>query len=172
MLSALENTSIKLEALKIITHPDYGSHGGHANDIALIRIKKITGWPTYMRPICLPKEEDMFEGGNLCLVAGWGATEDENISRHVSHDYLCVILYDSYTITNFKLKYTIVPKLDQSVCDKWSILSFIDHNKEFCAGWEDGGSDSCTGDSGGPLICRYGNTWKMNGIVSWGEGIG
>ena len=31
------------------------------------------------------KIEDRFEGGNLCLVAGWGATEEEEVSRFVSH---------------------------------------------------------------------------------------
>jgi len=43
----MENTAIKLEALKIINHPDYQSSGIHANDVALIRIKKITGWPRF-----------------------------------------------------------------------------------------------------------------------------
>ena len=46
-----------------------------------------------MRNLCVPlilfnlnkKIEDRFEGGNLCLVAGWGATEEEEVSRFVGH---------------------------------------------------------------------------------------
>ncbi|GGK03803.1 trypsin [Pilimelia anulata] len=42
---------------------------------------------------------------------------------------------------------------------------------EICAGdWDNGGIDSCTNDSGGPLIARDGERWVLVGIVSWGWG--
>ena len=39
-----------------------------------------------------------------------------------------------------------------------------------CAGYRGlGGKDSCTGDSGGPLICNHGNKAVLVGVVSWGR---
>lgn len=46
----------------------------------------------------------------------------------------------------------------------------IDVNHEFCV---DGSSDDkmpCTGDSGGPVAVRFGQTWKLVGITSWANG--
>ncbi|XP_060031233.1 kallikrein-13 isoform X2 [Erinaceus europaeus] len=34
-----------------------------------------------------------------------------------------------------------------------------------CAGTDEGGKDSCEGDSGGPLICNG----TLHGIISWGD---
>ena len=39
-----------------------------------------------------------------------------------------------------------------------------------CAGYQIGGKDSCQGDSGGPLVSKQGDSWYLDGIVSWGYG--
>jgi trypsin len=38
----------------------------------------------------------------------------------------------------------------------------------FCAGLAAGGKDSCSGDSGGPIINT--STGVLIGVVSWGQG--
>lgn len=38
----------------------------------------------------------------------------------------------------------------------------------FCAGLSAGGMDSCSGDSGGPIIDKAAGT--LIGLVSWGQG--
>lgn len=42
----------------------------------------------------------------------------------------------------------------------------------FCAGFKDGGSDTCSGDSGGPLLCRMRGRWTVVGVTSFGDGCG
>ena len=37
-----------------------------------------------------------------------------------------------------------------------------------CAGYPEGGKDSCDGDGGGPLVCNA----ELQGITSWGRGCG
>jgi hypothetical protein len=39
-----------------------------------------------------------------------------------------------------------------------------------CAGYREGGVDSCKGDSGGPLVWRAGDGPVLVGVVSWGDG--
>jgi secreted trypsin-like serine protease len=67
-----------------------------------------------------------------------------------------------------------IPVVDQDVCEEAMINTFTGEtyitDNMLCAGEKEGGKDSCTGDSGGPLAVYDDAQWKLLGIVSWGDG--
>ena len=63
-----------------------------------------------------------------------------------------------------KLQALDLPILTGSDCE-YPPLQF-DPDTMICAGFPEGGKDSCQGDGGGPLICNG----ELHGITSWGIG--
>ncbi|CAG0922713.1 unnamed protein product [Notodromas monacha] len=85
-----------------------------------------------------------------CLVVGWGATDGDTHQHYPD-----------------KLRFAVVPIVGFSECQA-AYPGLIDHSM-LCAGLPQGGPDSCTGDSGGPLLCMdTRNNLVQVGIVSWG----
>ncbi|KAM5173189.1 ovochymase-1 [Mantella aurantiaca] len=121
-------------------------------DVGLLRTEKPFVFNDFVRPICLPRMNDPIEPSSLCVVTGWGNTEEvgELSSR---------------------LQQLQVPILNAEVCNTTYYPSMIS-KQMFCAGFPDtGGKDTCKGDSGGPLVCLSKNdSYVVYGIVSWGVG--
>ena len=91
------------------------------------------------------------------------------------------------------LKVAAVPLVPAEACNSKDAYGDQANDGMICAGYMDGGTDSCKGDSGGPLACNIdGNQQKSNllrifvflkkyileisgqfqllGLVSWGDG--
>jgi secreted trypsin-like serine protease len=47
----------------------------------------------------------------------------------------------------------------------------MNKNEQICAMSRDTRTDSCRGDSGGPLIRDIGSKWFLFGIVSYGDAV-
>ena len=76
-----------------------------------------------------------------------------------------------------QLQMVKLPIISNRECMEWYYRSgtrqFIPEYTFLCAGWESGGRDACSGDSGGPLITfREDGRAEVVGIVSWGIGCG
>lgn len=123
------------------------------NDIALLRLSGNAKYSEFVAPICLPSDTFPGTGPNKkLLVAGWGRTlvsKRSSIKQKVS-----------------------VPSYDFEACRQMYAARNVDLDEtQLCAGG-DYAQDSCSGDSGGPLMSRENDAWIAEGIVSFGLGCG
>ncbi|XP_033346835.1 transmembrane protease serine 9-like, partial [Bombus vosnesenskii] len=142
---------IEMGLESILIHPDYIT-GQPFHDIAILKLERDVPFSEYIHPICLPIEASLennkFEGYNP-FVAGWGKLR----YRGPRSDVLMEVQ---------------VPVVKNSECKKAYPPSWIT-DSVLCAGYPKGGKDSCTGDSGGPLIMPRQFTYYQIGIVSHGH---
>lgn len=150
-----EGTEKTLKVQQTFNHPDYDSMTLD-NDIALMRLENPAPFSEYILPICLPSkdlaERVLHLNGTMTVVTGWGT--DEQDSTH----YASV------------LNVIKVPLVEHSVCSA-HMSNNISQNV-LCAGFLGQRMDACNGDSGGPMVTLYRNTWFLVGLVSWGESCG
>ncbi len=136
-----------IDVEQIITHPDYQRYNDEnpLADIALLKLKRAST-QTFI-PIA---DTSIIQTGNLASVIGWGQT---NVN-------------DNYSYSN-SLQYTSMPIVSNEICNQ----SYTDDvaNSMLCAGFKQGGTDGCSGDSGGPLLIKHEGEWQQIGVMSWGE---
>ncbi|KAK3091405.1 hypothetical protein FSP39_019663 [Pinctada imbricata] len=147
-VSAVEDKEQIVNISKIYIHPDYDIEQ-HPNDIALVKLKTpIRIDNANVNTICMPDSaERSLSNRDYCYVAGWGKTKDKDASE--------------------VLIQTRIPLMDNFRC-RFMYKGLT--NKMICGGYLFGGTDSCKGDSGGPLMCRRQGKWELGGVISWGEG--
>ncbi|ERL85365.1 serine protease easter isoform X1 [Dendroctonus ponderosae] len=141
-----------------IAHENYDPyHINQYNDIALLRLIRNVHYSDYVRPICLPKTSTLlsksYVNKNL-VVAGWGRTENSSAS-------------------NIKLKLEVPVENEEKCFQTYRKAHIRLGASQLCAGGKKG-RDSCTGDSGGPLMgveaTAEGNVnWYSVGVVSFGR---
>ncbi|XP_040423583.1 vitamin K-dependent protein C isoform X1 [Cygnus olor] len=133
------------------THPHYDSNN-YNSDIALLYLSSDVVFNEYVLPICLPNPNLaalLSEEGTVGMVSGWGATHDRG------------------STLRFLMKVRL-PIVNMDTCQQ--VMDRIITDNMFCAGYATEAADACKGDSGGPFVVPYHNTWFLLGIVSWGEG--
>jgi len=147
-----EESSQRYKVVQMINHPLFTTKYDY--DVSLLKLDRkieLTD-PNAPTPICLPpiNYNETFED-ELATVSGWG----------LSHQ-------DAGGTTRLLQKLT-VPVIPLKKCQKWMPYNLTP--RMLCAGYEKGGKDACSGDSGGPLGLKMPNKqWQQIGIVSWGEG--
>ncbi|XP_071133302.1 serine protease hepsin-like [Mytilus edulis] len=132
---------------KIIMHSAYDSQTV-ANDLAILVLQDRIIYDDYIKPACLPDGQNYYIG-QLCITAGWGDTQATG-NFDVLNQVELAIISDSLCVRR-----------------DWYGSDFIPQTT-FCAGYSQGGKDSCGGDSGGPFTCKVGRKWIQMGVTSWG----
>lgn len=133
-----------------IIHPGYPAT--KLPDIALLKLSEPMSIGNDELPyIATAKQEAVASPTGACLeVAGWG------------------LLNFGDTVTSSTLNDVGIRNLDIGDCYGYSGLNASD---QICAGYPEGIYDSCSGDSGGPLLVRDGPTgYLLVGVVSFGRG--
>ncbi|XP_078389437.1 granzyme K-like [Cetorhinus maximus] len=120
-----------------------------SNDIMLLQLEGTATLNKFVNVLSLPCGEDV-KDGVICNVAGWGRTR---IQVAEGSD---------------KLQQVNVTIIDRELCSQYYAYHPAITTDVLCAGDKKIAKDSCSGDSGGPLLCN-GN---LNGIVSFGCGCG
>ncbi|CAL4099991.1 unnamed protein product, partial [Meganyctiphanes norvegica] len=124
------------------------------NDLILLKLDRpVNQFTDFIRAACLPfhLRNDPFDGKTLEVV-GWGLVVVETLT---------------YTDTPLLGKVPVVPLSECQEAYKKKSSSLVD-NRQLCAGT--GVTDSCRGDSGGPLNYLDFNTGRFYivGVVSFG----
>nr|Q71QI4.1 RecName: Full=Snake venom serine protease KN5; Short=SVSP; Flags: Precursor [Trimeresurus stejnegeri]AAQ02903.1 serine protease KN5 precursor [Trimeresurus stejnegeri] len=113
-------------------------------DIMLIKLNRPVKNSTHIAPLSLPSNPPSV--GSVCRIMGWGTLSDtEMILPDVPH---CA----NINLLNYSDCQAAYPELPAK-------------SRTLCAGILEGGKDTCSGDSGGPLICNG----TFQGIASWGS---
>lgn len=126
------------------------------NDLAILRLNKpINLTDSNISSICLPESSDFnlqlseYPPIGVDLVAiGWGLTEP---FASLPSPILRQVTLRSMASTEPSCTNTI-----------------NDDVVQFCAGYPEGGKDTCKGDSGGPLMLFKDDRWQLVGITSYG----
>ncbi len=147
----LESASLSIHRVRrIIVHPEYDPVKIDA-DIGLIELETASS----LTPAGLKRDVTDF-AGQTGRILGWGSTSSQE---------------ERYPVT---LKQAYVPIVTNARCNEiYNARGGYDDDitdNMMCAGYETGSVDSCTGDSGGPLMVMTAGSWRLAGVVSWGDG--
>ncbi|XP_061538249.1 mannan-binding lectin serine protease 1-like [Phycodurus eques] len=148
-----KQASAGLAVSQVLIHPDFRP-SDFDNDVALVKLSVRVELNNAVRPVCLPPQSDAPtpQPHSLGVVAGWG----------VSHP----------DVTSNLLQFVRLPVVPQDECRASYAARAGGYNisdNMFCAGFYEGGRDTCLGDSGGAFVAQdpVSRQWAVLGLVSW-----
>jgi secreted trypsin-like serine protease len=156
-LSSSEGAEIRARSLAYRSNYDQGSE---RNDVGYVVLAQPSAQPRIQ--IAGSGEEGLWAPGASERITGWGCTSDPKDL------FGCPFSGPSGTDT---LRQATVPIISDSNCGSGSVYGKdFDSSTMICAGSLNGGTDTCNGDSGGPLQAPIAGGYRLVGITSWGRG--
>ncbi|XP_006897981.1 PREDICTED: transmembrane protease serine 9 [Elephantulus edwardii] len=136
---------------RIYKHPFYNLYTLDY-DVALLELAVPVRRSRLVRPICLPDSAPRPPASARCVITGWGSVREGGAMAR-------------------QLQKAAVRLLSEQTCRRFYPVQIS--SRMLCAGFPQGGVDSCSGDAGGPLACRESSgRWVLTGVTSWGYGCG
>ena len=134
------STTVRVLPEHVTPHPSYNPDTT-LNDACLIQLPS-NSHTVSASDLAVMNFDTMPYGYNL-TVAGWGLTQE------------------SPPETPSVLQKVTVPVISQDLCMQWTGNAISRHSEGevFCAGFAEGGKDSCSGDSGGPFFREESGEW-------------
>ncbi|XP_064096496.1 proclotting enzyme-like, partial [Macrobrachium nipponense] len=147
-----EGVTAFVRAEEVIVHEHYGLN--YDNDIGLLKLKKPLDLSSYKRlkPVCLPTNASKTYEGAIGHIYGWGIMNKQDTFSEVLRETTVPIWGPGCVGVTFS-DVAITPQM-------------------LCAGYPEGGKDTCGGDSGGPLTVEEDGRHVLVGITSFGQGCG
>ncbi|XP_031633643.1 trypsin-3-like [Contarinia nasturtii] len=115
-------------------------------DFTLLELAEPLTFSESIQPIALADADLKIEDGTMCLISGWGKSENSTESRE-------------------PLRSVYVPTVSQSDCVRR--YGPLITNRMICAGNKEGGVGVCNGDSGGPLSTEINDVPVLIGCASF-----
>jgi len=146
-----EGTEKTIQVSEVIANENY-SPWDLTNDICLLYLEEPAEFNDNVGAIGLPESMQEYPEGTDCTVIGWGTTENGNLAS--------------------VLQKVVVPVVSDKQCNAYyNPNGMTVADSMICGGFDEGGKDSCQGDSGGAFMCHTaGAAHELSGIVSWGIG--
>lgn len=126
---------IRRNILRVVQHPEFYKPIDWNNDISLVQMDRPVEFTEYIKPICLPPPSLVIPDGTPCIVSGWGRSRKGGK------------ISDS-------LQEVAVKLMSEERCKSYEGYANQLTDSMLCAGYEKGGRDACSGDSGGPMACK------------------
>lgn len=163
--------SQEFRVTRAAVHPKFQfSPAADRFDVAVLTLDRNVRYAPHISPICLPEAGKDPDPGTNAYVAGWGALVPDDVSGPLIQFLVPEIKRPSV------LQVVNVPVLENARCERWHQNAGIKvriWNEMVCAGYRQGGKDSCKGDSGGPLMVQQADgRWVLIGLVSAGFSCG
>ncbi|XP_063821183.1 transmembrane protease serine 9-like [Ostrinia nubilalis] len=149
--SNAETQHIERKIKRVVRHRGFDMRTLY-NDIAILTLDQPVKFTKAVRPVCLPSGGRAY-AGLMATVIGWGSLRESGPQPATLQEVTIPI----WSNAECRLKYGAAAP-----------GGIVEHM--LCAGKAN--MDSCSGDSGGPLMVNEGGRWTQVGVVSWGIGCG